>query len=455
MGFVLSILYFLIYYLTPEVMFGSFAEYRVELILAVVLVVVSIPALLRTSIFKTAQTPALAGLALATFMSMLVGAGWAGGGLTAFLLFIPNAFAFFLVYLHCNSKRKLQIVVLMLLFVCFFVIAQGAVELRHGLPTGEAARTANMDDTYFTGMSNSQNEWFYRLRGKGQINDPNDFGQLIICTLPLTFFFWRPKKKVRNFFFVLVPAGLLVWGIYLTHSRGAILGILAMIIVASRKRIGTVPALIVAGVLFIGVSATNFAGGRDISTTAGEDRTALWGDGLQLLRSHPLFGVGFGNMPDYVGQTAHNSIVVCAAELGLCGLFFWSMFLIPSLKDSTLVAFRKPVLKREPAASSDSAYPLGPPGLNIPDEHEIARFGRLLVLSFTGFLVTGWFLSRAYVLTLFLLGGCTEAVFEMARERGMVLTRLPFGSVLKYSVLMMFGLVVVIYIMLRIINLTH
>ncbi len=54
---------------------------------------------------------------------------------------------------------------------------------------------------------------------------------------------------------------------------------------------------------------------------------------------------------------------------------------------------------------SDSSYPLGPPKLNVPDEAEITKFARLLVLSFTGFLVTGWFLSRAYILTLFLLGG--------------------------------------------------
>ena len=37
-----------------------------------------------------------------------------------------------------------------------------------------------------------------------------------------------------------------------------------------------------------------------------------------------------------------------------------------------------------------------------------------MLLSLTGFLLTGWFLSRAFVLTLFLLGGMVEAVYEMA-----------------------------------------
>lgn len=455
MGFILSILYFLVYYLTPEVMFGSLAEFRVQLILAIILIIVSIPAFTRSNVFKTAQAPALAGLAFAVFMSMLVGANWAGGGVTAFLLFIPNAFAYFMVYVHCNSKLKLQLLVLLMLFVCFFVIGQGALELRRGLPTGEAGRNASLEDSYFLGMDDSQGEWFYRLRGKGQIDDPNDFAQVVVCTLPLVFFFWKPKRSVRNFFFVLVPIGVLIWGLYLTHSRGSILGILAILIVALRRRIKTIPAVILAALLFIGVSATNFAGGRDISASAGQDRTELWGDGLQLLKAHPLFGVGFGNMSDYVGKTAHNSVVVCAAELGLCGLFFWSMFLLPTLRDANGIGVSKKLAERPALASMDTSYGLAPPSPNVPDEADIARFARLLILSFTGFLVTGWFLSRAFVLTLFLLGGITEVVFEMARQRGMVAGRLPFGRVLKYSGWMMGGLVLLMWILLRVVNFTH
>ena len=195
MGFVLSILYFLTYYLTPTVMFGSLAEYRIELILAGVIAVVSLPALSGSSVGKTAQLPALVGLAFATFMSVVVGASWAGGGVTALLLFIPNAFAYLLVCLHCTTKRKVQTVILMMLFVCFFVIGQGALELRHGLPQGIDARDVDMSGSYFLGMSNEHKEWFYRLRGQGQINDPNDFAQLIVCVLPLMFFFWQKKAE--------------------------------------------------------------------------------------------------------------------------------------------------------------------------------------------------------------------------------------------------------------------
>ncbi len=455
MGFVLTILYVLTYYLTPTVMFGSLAEYRIELVLAAVIAIVSIPAFSRSSVGKTAQLPALVGLAFATFMSVLVGASWAGGGLTALLLFIPNAFAYLLVCVHCTTKRKVQIVILMMLFVCLFVIAQGAVELHRGLPQGVDAREVHMEGSYFMGMSNEQKEWFYRLRGQGQINDPNDFAQLIVCVLPLMFFFWQKRRSVRNFIFVLVPVGILLWGAFLTHSRGSILALMAVLIMALRKKIGTVPSLILAGLLFAGATATGYTGGRGISTTSGEDRTELWGDGLQLLKSHPLFGIGFGNMPDAIGKTAHNTIVVCAAELGLCGLFFWSMFLFPSVRDAVVVASPRAVIQKKEVVLNDTAFPLPPPGATVPDESEIRQLGRLLVLSFTGFLVTGWFLSRAFVLTLFLLGGLTEVVFQMALQRGMVSPRMPFGRILRYSGVLTLGFILVMWITLRIVNLTH
>ncbi len=143
MGFVLSILYLVTSYLTPPTLFGPLATYRIELILGVLILLVSLPKLLGSFILKTPQSLALIGLAIATVLSVLFGEHWAGGAVQAFLGFIPNAFAFFLVCLHCNSKRKLQGVVLMLLFVCLFVIAHGGIDLllhgdqqaEHYLPT--------------------------------------------------------------------------------------------------------------------------------------------------------------------------------------------------------------------------------------------------------------------------------------------------------------------------------
>jgi len=69
--------------------------------------------------------------------------------------------------------------------------------------------------------------------------------------------------------------------------------------------------------------------------------------------------------------------------------------------------------------------------------------------------VAGWFLSRAYVMTFFLLGGMIEVVYEMALRRGMIAPRLRMSRVLLYSGILAVLLVLLMYILLRTVNLMH
>lgn len=465
MGFVLSVFYFVTYYLTPTMIFGPLAIYRVELILAILVFVISLPKMIGSNIFRTPQFTAVIGLAFATFLSVLIAVRWSGGAVAAILGFIPNAFAYILVYLHCNTKRKLQAIVFMLLFVCLYVIAHGYIDLRYGVPAGgpsqsEDAESAgpnlwNMEHPYLLSMGSDAGVPVYRLRGLGLINDPNDLGQLIVCVIPLMFIFWRSKKMLWNIACVILPVSALLFGAFLTHSRGALVALMAVAVVAARRRIGTLPALLIAGVLFAGAMALRFTGGRAISVDAGEDRTALWGESLQLFKSHPLFGIGIGNLPDYLGHTAHNSVAVCAAELGIFGLFFWSLFLFPTIRDALALASPSRVSEAEPVEPEEEHLPLPARKKEVIDKAEVNHLGRLMVLSLTGFLVAGWFLSRAFVMTYFLLGGMVEVVYEMALQSGMIAPRLRLPRVFFYAGGLAISLVLIIYVMLRIANSMH
>ena len=468
MGFVLSVLYFVTSYLTPPVLFGPLAMFRIELILAVLLLFVSIPKLMGSVILKTPQSLALIGLAFAGSLSVLFGMHWAWGALLAFPTFLPCVYAYILVCLHANSKKKLQIIVFMLLIVCLFVITKGYIDERRGVsgdntPQTEDSESFNsrlwdMEHPYIFTMRNDAGESIYRLRGLGLINDPNDFGQLIICLIPLMFIFWRPKKTPRNIVFVLIPVCVLLFGVYLTHSRGAVLALMAMLILAARRRTGTIPAVLIAAAVFIAAMALNFTGGRDISSGAGSDRTALWSAGLQMLKSHPFFGVGLGSFTDNCdgcGLTAHNSLVICAAELGLFGLYFWCLFLFPSIRDAVALASPSKVSEANPLIPEKALFESASGGVVVIGKEEINHLGRLLVLSFTGFLVAGWFLSRAYVMTFFLLGGMIEAVYEMALRRGMIAPRLRMKRVLSYTGILAISLIILMYILLRTVNLMH
>jgi hypothetical protein len=361
-----------------------------------------------------------------------------------------------MICLHCNSKKKLQFIVLMLLCVCAFVIVHGSIDLSK-LPDNPTY--AQMNASPYLLVQPNNTGLFYRLRGLGEINDPNDFAQLLVCVIPLVFIFWRPGRGFRNTLFVIVPACILLVGTFLTHSRGSMIAIVAMAIVAGRRRIGTVPSVLLAVGLYVGATALNFTGGRDVSVNAGSDRTALWGTGLELLKSHPIFGVGFGNFADYAGLTAHNSFVVCAAELGMFGLFFWGMFLLPTVRDALAIASPEKVGEQQPIVVTTPPQlfpsPMVERVMEALSNTEINSLGRLMVLSLTGFLVAGLFLSRAFVMTLFLLGGMTEVMFEMAVRQNMIAPRMRLVKVLRYTTALSIGLIVMMYILLRTVNLMH
>jgi hypothetical protein len=473
MAFPLTLLYLMVAYLSTKTVFGPVGRYHVEEMLLILVVCVSLPALQRTFVQKTIQTLALAGLALSVFLSILIGMKYAHGAFAAFEDFIPNAFAYFLVVLHCRTKLRLQILVLLLFFVSSFVIVNGIVQLQtvtpfqlmHPMHTDDddfgfqdadptIAADTNFPDSYLMGQVGGDGV-IYRLRGQNFISDPNDFGQLLVCLLPLTFMFWRPKNIVMNVAIVFPMVIMIGVGIYLTHSRGALLAIMGVVIVAFRRKIGIIPSVILGGGVFAAAMALHLTGGRDISADAGADRTALWGDGLGLLKMHPFFGAGFNQMADIIGKTAHNSVIVCAAELGAFGLFCWSLFLLPTVRDAMAVASPTGLTDAAPLPVDESPYAYAAIRTEKLDKTAIGDMGRLIFFSLVGFLICAMFLSRAFVMTFFLLGGMAEVVFEMALDRGMIAPRLPFRKAVLYSSILALLLVPGMYVIVRILNLSH
>ncbi len=67
-------------------------------------------------------------------------------------------------------------------------------------------------------------------------------------------------------------------------------------------------------------------GGRSLSIELDEsasERLVAWTEGLEMLKAQPILGVGYGQFLDHHTLTAHNSLVLCFAETGLLGCFFW------------------------------------------------------------------------------------------------------------------------------------
>jgi O-Antigen ligase len=391
---------------------------------------------------------------------------------------------FYLIVINCRTKRHLKMLVTVLLVACFFVIFMGSLSLLSGDETSP----------YLLHMHNDEGDTFLRLNGLGFINDPNDFGQVLACLIPCLFFFWRPKRNFLNTIFVIIPAGLLIFGMFLTHSRGAMLALLGIIVVSARRKIGTVPSVVIAGCLFVVTLAAGWSGGRDVSVGAGADRMDAWSAGLEMMKEHPVFGVGFNDFTEHYTLTAHNTIVVCAAELGLVGLYLWLLFVStafwqamalggssgdkqPAKEEETLsyhgggpatwiksstvmhkafatvpagsnvahVAMANPAAMMAPAQAS--------PNLEDAESdavQELRRLARLMVISLAGFLVAGWFLSRALQMTIFVLGGMVEVIYQLGVKENIVPARIPIAKLMRFNFLSVIGVLLLVYIMLRV-----
>jgi O-antigen ligase len=469
MAFFLTLLYILTAFVSPPVLFGEFHQYHVEIIIALLALLSSIPSLEGSRFLELPQTKAIFTLWVFLVISVSINTSFREGG-TAFYNFVPVTFTYFLTALNCKTKRHLQLIFLALFLGGLNFIVHGYLDLR-----------ANVTPSlYLYG-----DEGLRRLRGLGLVNDPNDFSQVLVSLVPC-FYLFRTKTAIANLFTVVLPIAILVSGLYLAHSRGAAIGLMAIVILAARRKIGTVPAMVVGGALFVGSLAFGWSGGREVSMEAGADRLDAWVMGIEFIKAHPLFGIGNNRFGELNYITAHNSIVVCAAENGILGFVCWIMFVFTSMRMG--VRLSSATIGGEPAMASKAqleekpenawakmlerskqgtAEPLNtletpaqpaPPSSQTTEDtaalqisvEEVQTMARMIVLALTGFLTAGWFLSRALTPWMFMYCGMIAAVERMATERGFPVAREPFKFLLKGAVAISAGLLVLVYGTLKI-----
>jgi hypothetical protein len=160
-----------------------------------------------------------------------------------------------------------------------------------------------------------------RLCYTGIFNNPNDLSRILAVALP--FCLWlltSPEAGVARLVW-LFPLGACGWSIYLTNSRGGLLGLIAGLVALFHHRFGTARTLLVGALVLPGVLAAvlfrQTESAAKISTS--QQRIQLWSEGLAMFREAPLFGTGVDTYQDRAGLVAHNSYIHAFAELGLLG----------------------------------------------------------------------------------------------------------------------------------------
>lgn len=337
---------------------------------------------------------------LAWAMFSLVAADrWLGGASVVFRELLPGITLFFLTVLNLDSTRRVRATAYLLVALCLVITVEAVAAFHYGyggkrflMRQGASEETGGEEDSFET-VGDGE---IVRVRSLGELNDPNDLAQALVTVLPLAFFAWRRGRWLRNAALVWGPVTLMLYGVYLTRSRGGLLALIVVVFVALQRRLGHVFSLAASGLGGAALLAFGFVGRRSM----GMDASALgridgWSEGLQMLKASPIWGVGYGNFTDLHRLVAHNSFVHCFAELGLVGYFIWLGTLVLTLLQGFALARRT-------------------------GSEELPGYARLGLYSLVGFLAGALFLSRTYSTVLFLILAFVTAIIDLGRRAGLL-----------------------------------
>lgn len=351
----------------------------------------------------------LPGFLFALFMSEVANS-WMGGAFDQLTQFGPTVIAFFVLATAVSVSRQRVVITFVVFALCAMVLAlHGVDQFAHGVG--------------WTGVTLSEDR---RIRYVGIFNDPNDLGLLLVAALPMAVYLSAQGGFLRKVFW-LAGAALLLYGIYLTNSRGAFLAVMVIFGIYLWRTRGLFTALTLGGVGMLGMLMLPArVQDMDVDDPSAFGRVDAWYEGLQMFRSHPLFGVGAGNFTDYNYLTAHNSMVLVLAETGFFGYILWLAFVGYSL----MMVVRLLRHRVEQANPGKSIAPQGKHAIRAPlniDWDGERGIALTLLLSLCGTFATMFFLSRSYTIVIYLLIAVVVGNFVGVRRR--------FPEIREYSLL--------------------
>lgn len=304
------------------------------------------------------------------------------------------------------------------------------------------AVTQNVTDNYeneFIGLSprslehleglpaSAREEVSLEDRARGPVDDPNRFAQILLMVLPLAVIFGMNAGRKRGAVLAWGCAGLLMAGVLLTYSRGALLTVVVMMVAAAP--LGLIRPGRLVGVLAVSAVLTLVAvpGLADrVATMAGvaglfgpstvepdgptRGRTTQMLAALAAYMDHPVLGVGpgqyfayhsveyqsipeiaFRDLPD--PRRAHNLYLEIAADTGTTGLVVFMA--IPLLLLLDLRRHRR---------------------FFFPHRPELARLAAGFSLALLAYLGTGMFLHLAFERYYWLLVALTAAAVGVMKD---------------------------------------
>ncbi|UUO23433.1 O-antigen polymerase [Colwellia sp. M166] len=269
-----------------------------------------------------------------------------------------------------------------------------------------------------------------RITYLGFFSDPNDIGMFFVMNIPFILYFYA-KGKLFTKTMMLIILVCVLYGVYITHSRGTALGVVALIgtyylVMKAGKK------LFFAALLFAPIALMVLLILQSNVDESARGRLEAWYFGIQMLISYPL-GIGKGAFVDHHGLTAHNSYVLVAGELGFIGYCLWGGALVFTIMSGFLF-IKHTKFKVD---------------LTEEQRNELA-INKTLFFSMTGFMVTGFFLSRSYTVLLFIFMGMTIASHYRVVKLLPELSQFINKALVIKSIFYSWAIIIVVYLALKI-----
>lgn len=372
MSFIVTCIFTVLYFFRPFEVVNSLIGLPILFIVGVIAGVLLGFEILtgKIKLFTNGTDQMMIGLYIAIVLSHL-SHSYFGGAIQSINEFFPVFISYFIIAHTINTEQKLKLFLLLLISCAAFLAFEGILEVSNG-------------ESYFgvkaleqgVGYNDDGSRIFVqRIKWVGPFADPNDLAMVFVFAVPILL----DLLLKRIIFFPLITLGLILYGLYLTNSRGGMLSLLVSLFVFFVLRYKSVKGMTIG--LCLGAVLMIFGPSRMGEMSASEDsahgRLDAWYNGYQMFQSSPLFGVGKGMFTDFYTLTAHNSFVLVISELGLLGaIFFVGCFYYPLVNGYNTIF-------RSKSSCTD---------MNLLSIHNA------LLSSLMGLIISMFFLSRSYVL---------------------------------------------------------